>query len=152
MMFTQFLEMSCAWFRWVPQAISRAFCIIDHHCAFASSFKFLCCMQAQERSMNGMVSLLLCFAMKQLSGQREAKATKTKGRHFRSLSRHLHLRSVACQVSPSHLRFMRPIRLARALRGVRVMRLFRYVGALRTLLLQLGRHWKSLEYVRSQMF
>lgn len=39
------------------------------------------------------------------------------------------------QVSPSHLRFMRPIRLARALRGVRVMRLFRYVGALRTLLL-----------------
>ena len=27
------------------------------------------------------------------------------------------------KVSPSHLRFMRPIRLARALRGVRVMRL-----------------------------
>eukprot|EP00434_Breviolum_minutum_P032125 symbB.v1.2.028412.t1/scaffold2968.1/size66330/2 len=41
------------------------------------------------------------------------------------------------QVSPSHLRFMRPIRLARALRGVRVMRLFRYVGALRTLLLSI---------------
>eukprot|EP00438_Fugacium_kawagutii_P008555 Skav206242 [mRNA] locus=scaffold1425:93300:97567:- [translate_table: standard] len=40
-------------------------------------------------------------------------------------------------VSPSHLRFMRPIRLARALRGVRVMRLFRYVGALRTLLLSI---------------
>ncbi|CAK9076284.1 Sodium channel protein type 11 subunit alpha (NaN) (Sensory neuron sodium channel 2) (Sodium channel protein type XI subunit alpha) (Voltage-gated sodium channel subunit alpha Nav1.9) [Durusdinium trenchii] len=40
-------------------------------------------------------------------------------------------------VSPSHLRFMRPIRLARALRGVRVTRLFRYVGALRTLLLSI---------------
>ena len=47
---------------------------------------------------------------------------------------HVHLLR---QVSPSHLRFMRPIRLARALRGVRVMRLFRYVGALRTLLLWL---------------
>jgi len=43
----------------------------------------------------------------------------------------------ASQVSPQHLRFMRPIRLFRALRGVRVMRLFRYVGALRTLLLSI---------------
>lgn len=115
-----------------------------HHWSSFCQHLWFVMLQAQEMSLNGMVSLSLrVFCLWQSSSLDKGNpTTKTKGKHFRSLLC-LHLRSVGRQVSPSHLRFMRPIRLARALRGVRVMRLFRYVGALRTLLLQLGRHWNT---------